>query len=170
MLVIDETDVGPVGGLAISWEPLPDHDGWVFHLRKGVQFDQGYGEVTAEDVKFSMERVIYGEDTYNPYRKTYQEGIAEIVVVDPYTLKIETNNPFITLPYDLSVMAKSSTAGAIYSRKALEEMGAEEFERHPVGILGKPEEIASVITFLASDEASFVTGAAWMVDGGYTAV
>jgi len=43
-------------------------------------------------------------------------------------------------------------------------------ERHPVGRLGKPEEIASVIAFLASDEASFVTGAAWMVDGGYTAV
>jgi NAD(P)-dependent dehydrogenase (short-subunit alcohol dehydrogenase family) len=43
-------------------------------------------------------------------------------------------------------------------------------DRHPVGRLGKPEEIANVIAFLASDEASFVTGAAWMVDGGYTAV
>ncbi len=42
-------------------------------------------------------------------------------------------------------------------------------ERHPLGRFGKPEEIAPVILFLASDEASFVTGAAWMVDGGYTA-
>ncbi len=40
---------------------------------------------------------------------------------------------------------------------------------HPVGRLGEPEEIANVILFLASDEASFVTGAAWTVDGGYTA-
>ncbi|HJP32819.1 MAG TPA: SDR family NAD(P)-dependent oxidoreductase [Candidatus Latescibacteria bacterium] len=40
---------------------------------------------------------------------------------------------------------------------------------HPMGRLGRPEEIASVITFLASDEASFVVGAAWPVDGGYTA-
>ena len=35
--------------------------------------------------------------------------------------------------------------------------------KHPLGRLGKPDEIASVITFLASDEASFVTGAAWTV-------
>ncbi len=40
---------------------------------------------------------------------------------------------------------------------------------HPMGRLGTPEEIANVILFLASDEASFVTGAAWTVDGGYTA-
>lgn len=40
---------------------------------------------------------------------------------------------------------------------------------HPMGRLGEPEEIARVILFLASDEASFVTGAAWTVDGGYTA-
>lgn len=41
---------------------------------------------------------------------------------------------------------------------------------HPMGRLGQPEEIANVILFLASNEASFVTGAAWTVDGGYTAM
>lgn len=40
---------------------------------------------------------------------------------------------------------------------------------HPMGRLASPKEIANVIAFLASDEASFVTGAAWTVDGGYTA-
>lgn len=39
----------------------------------------------------------------------------------------------------------------------------------PMGRLAKPEEIASVIVFLASDEASFITGAEFVVDGGYTA-
>ena len=42
-------------------------------------------------------------------------------------------------------------------------------ERHAVGRLGKPEEVAKVVLFLASDDSSFVTGAAWPVDGGLTA-
>ena len=39
---------------------------------------------------------------------------------------------------------------------------------YPLGRIGTPEEAASVIFFLASDKAAFVTGAAWSVDGGLT--
>jgi len=49
-----------------------------------------------------------------------------------------------------------------------------EFLRHmeqnsALGRMGTPEEVAAVALFLASDEASFVTGAAYVVDGGWTA-
>jgi len=50
-----------------------------------------------------------------------------------------------------------------------EEYVAPMREAHPVGRLGEPSEVASAILFLASDEASFVTGAILPVDGGYLA-
>ena len=40
---------------------------------------------------------------------------------------------------------------------------------HPMGRLGRPEEVATAAVFLASDEASFITGTCLTVDGGYTA-
>ena len=39
---------------------------------------------------------------------------------------------------------------------------------HPIGRLGETNEVASLVAFLASDDASFMTGAAYLVDGGYT--
>jgi NAD(P)-dependent dehydrogenase (short-subunit alcohol dehydrogenase family) len=50
------------------------------------------------------------------------------------------------------------------------EEGKKELEGlHPIGRIGRPEEIAAAILFLASDEASFITGAELVADGGYTA-
>jgi NAD(P)-dependent dehydrogenase (short-subunit alcohol dehydrogenase family) len=42
--------------------------------------------------------------------------------------------------------------------------------KHPMGRLGKPEEVAELALWLASSKASFVTGAYYTVDGGYTSV
>jgi 2-keto-3-deoxy-L-fuconate dehydrogenase len=50
-----------------------------------------------------------------------------------------------------------------------EETRSELRGRQPVGRLGKPEEVASAIRYLASDEAAFVTGTLLNIDGGWTA-
>ena len=42
--------------------------------------------------------------------------------------------------------------------------------RNPMGRYGEPEEVARVVLFLASDGASYVNGATWLIDGGRTAI
>jgi len=41
--------------------------------------------------------------------------------------------------------------------------------KHPIGRLGEPEEVAELVVFLCSDEASFITGSHFLVDGAYVA-
>lgn len=68
-----------------------------------------------------------------------------------------------------------SPGGVATRQLALEFGDLERAERdwglamHPLGRLGRPEEIARAALFLASDDSAFMTGADLLVDGGYTA-
>jgi NAD(P)-dependent dehydrogenase (short-subunit alcohol dehydrogenase family) len=59
----------------------------------------------------------------------------------------------------------TSSGGAVRSEAEMQQLIA----RHPIGRIGRPEDVAYAIAFLASDEASFITGTCLVVDGGYTA-
>jgi 2-keto-3-deoxy-L-fuconate dehydrogenase len=56
-----------------------------------------------------------------------------------------------------------------YHKDEKEKVRAELSQRQPVGRLGKPDEIAYLALYLCSDQAAFVNGAVWPIDGGWTA-
>src|SRR5688572_29747978 len=71
--------------LAESWTMSADGTEWTFKLRQGVQFHKGFGEMTAEDVKFSFERQI--KRTKGMLFAQNVDIIQAITVIDPYTIK-----------------------------------------------------------------------------------
>jgi NAD(P)-dependent dehydrogenase (short-subunit alcohol dehydrogenase family) len=74
------------------------------------------------------------------------------------------------------VRVNSLSPGATETRRMLlrhatmEEARAASVPRHPIGRLGRPDEIAQGALFLASEASSFMTGADLLIDGGYTAI
>lgn len=54
------------------------------------------------------------------------------------------------------------------SPQGVEEFRAGLDERHPIGHVGAPEDVAAGIAFLLSDDAGFMTGSEFVIDGGYT--
>jgi 2,3-dihydro-2,3-dihydroxybenzoate dehydrogenase len=62
------------------------------------------------------------------------------------------------------------TADVVSRAPDPEAVRRERIAVHPMGRLGRPEDVAGLAVYLASDESSWVTGAAFPVDGGYLAV
>ena len=112
--------------LATRWETAPDGMSMTFHLRKGVQFHKGFGEFTADDVKFTIERHL------NPKTKSrlrnYYRAVKRVEVVDPYTVRIHFTAP--TPGFVGSVAAYFS--GWMLSRKAVTKYG-KDYALNPIG-------------------------------------
>lgn len=77
-----------------------------------------------------------------------------------YPIRCNSIHPgAIHTPIIDKVLAQSDNPEALY---------ASFVKTHPIGRLGKPEEIAAIAVYLASDESAFATGAEFRIDGGST--
>lgn len=111
--------------LAESWEVSDDGTVYTFHLRQGVQFHGGYGELTADDVVFSYQRQI--DDETASFHANL-ESLVGLEALDPYTVRLTLSAP------DASFLATivAYRPGIIVSRAAVEERG-EGFSQAPIG-------------------------------------
>src|SRR5262245_5441240 len=121
-------DVIPM--LAERWEVLDEGRAWRFHLRKGVPFHNGHGELTAEDVKFTFASIAK-EGSANGLAPEFRL-IKSMEIEDPYTITLRFENPFVTFGNKVSQGLFACT-GFIHAKKYLESVGEEKAERHPVG-------------------------------------
>ena len=116
-----------VPDLAKSWDMSADGKQVTFQLRKGVNFHKGYGEMTAEDVKFSFERIIDPE-AKSPEKNTWGQ-LDYVEVVNKYTVKLVLKERMAQLFTSILPL----NAGMIVSKKAVIEMGKKKFSSNPIG-------------------------------------
>jgi peptide/nickel transport system substrate-binding protein len=121
---VTTTEVEP--DLAQSWTVSHDGTVWTFTLRQGVQFHKEYGEMTAEDVKYSFERQMRRERGMR-FAKNL-DVIQDITVLDSYTVRITLKQYDPVFPLRMAGYQQ----GYIVSRKAALEFG-DEFGWNPVG-------------------------------------
>jgi len=115
--------------LAQSWSSSDDGLQWHFELKKGIQFHKGYGEVTAEDVKFSFERIAgLTKPKIDSTYKLDWATLKEVKVTGKYTGTIILRKAFAPLMNSTIPV----TAGHIVSKKAVKELG-DKFATNPVG-------------------------------------
>ncbi len=98
-----------------------------FRLKPGIKWQKGYGEVTAEDVKFSFERIADPE-LQSPYLDDWKT-LDRVEVTDTYSGKIILKEPFAPLWYSTLPV----TSGRILPKKYVEEVGMEKFAAEPIG-------------------------------------
>jgi peptide/nickel transport system substrate-binding protein len=116
--------------LAERWEVVDGGRTWTFHLRQGVAFHDGWGEVTAEDVKFTFASIVK-EGSANA-TAPWLRPLQSMEIADPYTITLHFDKPMVTFDNRVT-QGLFPSAAFIHSKKYIETVGEEAAERHPVG-------------------------------------
>ena len=111
--------------LAESWNASTDRKTYTFHIRKGVKWHKGYGEVTSDDVKFSLEWVR--DNPQSTFRSIYA-NVDRVQTPDRYTVVValkQADPVFQTNVADWH-------GGYVICKKAVQELG-DKYKTQPIG-------------------------------------
>jgi peptide/nickel transport system substrate-binding protein len=120
------------GGLAESWSLSPDGLTWDFKVRPNIPFQDGFGDVTADDVKFSWEQYTQKDSTQASaqiLRQAIDGDINNFEVVSPLEFRLHGKVPTYNLPSTLS----NVVPGMVVQSKKYWETQPDVAKTHPIG-------------------------------------
>ena len=130
MYDFDSNKVVPM--LAESWDISADGTTWTYHIRKGVQFHKGFGEMTVADVVFSFEQIRDSEKhaRASNARKIFFADDGNQTTPDDYTWVVNSGVAFSDIPILELLATPRATMAWIVSKKQFEQDGQEEANRN----------------------------------------
>jgi peptide/nickel transport system substrate-binding protein len=129
LLYIDPENGELLPGIAQSWEVSEDGKTHTLHLRQGLQFQQGWGEITSTDIQFSIEQMIAPEAIAGP-SSVLRRTIQEVRAPDPYKVEIELSIPDVDF---IRGYLSNGQSLMIVSKSYFEAVGQEQANNQPIG-------------------------------------
>jgi peptide/nickel transport system substrate-binding protein len=138
--LVNETFIGLDGErnhiprIVKAWEVSEDGLTWHFTLQEGIQFHDGWGEMTAEDVKFTWEMFTSPETVLarvEPWRRAVSGNTQEnFEIINDYEFVLHGDTPNVLL---MNVLSYHTPTMQIQSKKYWETVGEEQARKHPIG-------------------------------------
>ena len=129
LVYLDPVTLEPRSGLAERWEMGPNGDRFSLWLRSGIQFQEGWGELTAADVEYTFERMM-APDSIAGMASTLRFLITDVRAVGRYEIAIELREPDIDF---VAGYLSNAVAVPIASRAYLEAVGDVVANERPIG-------------------------------------
>lgn len=160
-----KSGVQPEDGPGVRWDKLVGANFTSTYLVSAYAMPELRKASGGAIVNISSTAAVHGNYGIYGAAKAGVEGLTRSLAVEyaPYGIRVNCVSPgwiktAVTIPEGLSTPEEQAR------RKAWEETTS------LLGRMGRPDEIAQAVLFLASDQASFITGATLIVDGGLTII